>query len=134
MKSQTKKDSATEMEQIKNQKQYVKIPIYLIGKPMDLDTNKNNANNIGKKKPTYVYIDLGARNGDRIDWYWTANPKRAASIIWAFEANPLNYELMDTYWTKHRDLYNRVIKKAAWIINKAEEFTLDNRPGLITGG
>jgi len=130
-----KKHPETENEQIKYQKQYVNIPIYSIGKPVDLNTSKNNSNNIeNEKKPKYVYIDLGARNGDTIDWYLKTYPKRVPSIIWAFEANPLNYELMDKYWTKHRDLDIRVIKKAAWINNKGVEFTLDNRPGFLTGG
>jgi len=109
-----KKDPETENEQIKYQKQYVKIPIYSIGKPVDLNTSKINSNNIdNEKKPNYVYIDLGARNGDTIDWYSKTYPKRVPSIIWAFAANPLIYEHMDTYWTKHRDLDIRVIKKAA---------------------
>ena len=130
-----KKDPETENEQIKYQKQYIKIPIYSIVKPVDLNTSKNNSNNIkNETKPEYVYIDLGARNGDTIDWYSKTYPKRVPSIIWAFEANPLNYEHMDAYWTKHRDLDIRVIKKAAWINNKGVEFTLDSRPSLLTGG
>ncbi len=111
------------------------IPTYSIGKAVVFNTSINNFNTTENDKiPRYVYIDLGARNGDTIDWYLKTYPKRVPSIIWAFEANPQNYELMDKYWTKHRDLDIRVIKKAAWIDSKGVEFTLDNRPGVLTGG
>jgi hypothetical protein len=79
------------------------------------------------------FVFLGARNGDTVNWYLKTYPKRVPSVIWAFEANPQNFELMDTYWQKHKNLDIHIIKKAAWIDNKGVEFTLDNRPDVLTG-
>lgn len=84
----------------------------------------------------YVFIDLGARNGDTIDQflkYYLYNIRTSVEI-YAFEANPENYKDMVRYKSKYPELNMHVINKAAWIHANGVNFTVDTHPTFRIGG
>lgn len=83
----------------------------------------------------FVFIDLGARNGDTIDWFIETYPKRLNNcVIYAFEANPKNTEDLVQYKIAHPELDINLIHKAVWIHSNGINFTVDNRPKKKVAG
>lgn len=85
--------------------------------------------------PRNFYIDLGAYNGDTVTWF----AKKYTSIarktkIYAWEANPQNYKMMEKYIASHRDLDITLVEKASWCKDGTVEFALDSRSNVKTGG
>lgn len=74
----------------------------------------------------YVYIDLGAYDGDSLDYFLKRDdlPTCACEFdVFAFEPNPY----MDTYWRAITNSNEKVtyLQQAAYVDNKRREFTVD---------
>jgi FkbM family methyltransferase len=74
----------------------------------------------------YVYIDLGAYDGDSLDYFLNRNDLPTCTCdfdIYAFEPNPY----LDTYWKAITKSNKKIIysPKAAYIDNEEREFTVD---------
>ena len=92
-------------------------------------------NNCKCKHEKFVFIDLGAKNGDTVDWFLNTYPERLRNcVIYAFEANPQNKHDMMRYKSMHPELDLRLINKAAWIDDNGVDFTLDKDLSNKQGG